>query len=71
MRWGAETFDALRAVLHEKGYATSVGDEGGFAPNLASNVEAIELILVAIERVARSILTCSTRRILPGSMPLP
>ncbi len=50
LRWGAETFHALRAVLHEKGYATSVGDEGGFAPNLASNVEAIELILVAIER---------------------
>ena len=50
LRWGAETFHTLRAVLHEKGYATSVGDEGGFAPNLASNVEAIELILVAIER---------------------
>ena len=50
LRWGAEVFHALRRVLHEKGYSTAVGDEGGFAPNLASNREAIELILTAIEK---------------------
>jgi enolase len=49
LRWGAEIFAKLRAVLHEQGYATSVGDEGGFAPNLASNREAIELVLRGIE----------------------
>jgi enolase 1/2/3 len=50
LRWGAEVFHRLRGILHEKGYATAVGDEGGFAPNLKSNREAIELVLVAIER---------------------
>ena len=50
LRWGAETFHALAGVLHEKGYSTAVGDEGGFAPNLSSNREAIELVLVAIEK---------------------
>jgi enolase len=50
LRMGAETYHALKAVLKEKGYSTAVGDEGGFAPNLKANVEAIELILVAIER---------------------
>jgi enolase len=49
LRWGSEVFHRLRRVLHEKGYSTSVGDEGGFAPNLASNREAIELLLRAIE----------------------
>jgi len=49
LRWGAEVFHRLRRVLSEKGYATSVGDEGGFAPNLGSNREAIELVLSAIE----------------------
>jgi len=49
LRWGAEVFHALKRVLHEKGYATSVGDEGGFAPNLKTNREAIELVLSAIE----------------------
>ncbi|MCX7719125.1 MAG: phosphopyruvate hydratase [Candidatus Sumerlaeaceae bacterium] len=48
LRWGAETFHALKAILHKKGYATSVGDEGGFAPNLKSNEEACELIVEAI-----------------------
>ena len=43
-------FHALKRVLHEKGYSTAVGDEGGFAPNLGSNREAIELILTAIEK---------------------
>jgi enolase len=50
LRWGAEVFHQLRAVLHDKGYSTAVGDEGGFAPNLGSNREAIELVLSAIEQ---------------------
>jgi enolase len=50
LRWGAEVFHRLRAVLHERGHSTAVGDEGGFAPNLASNREAIELVLAAIEQ---------------------
>ncbi len=50
LRWGAEVFHGLKALLGEKGYATAVGDEGGFAPNLKSNREAIELVLKAVER---------------------
>jgi enolase len=50
LRWGAETYHALKAVLKDKGYNASVGDEGGFAPSLGSNEEAIEVILQAIER---------------------
>lgn len=50
LRWLAETFHNLKKVLKGKGYATSVGDEGGFAPNLKSNEEAIEVILEAIEK---------------------
>src|SRR3990172_3976917 len=50
LRWGAEVFHRLRALLHERGLSTAVGDEGGFAPNLASNREAIELVLAAIEK---------------------
>ncbi len=50
LRWGAEVFHKLKSVLHEKGCSTAVGDEGGFAPNLKSNREAIELILTAIEK---------------------
>jgi enolase len=50
VRCGAETYHALKAILTLKGYQTAVGDEGGFAPNLKSNIEAIELILMAIER---------------------
>jgi enolase len=50
LRWGAEVFHGLKALLAEKGYATAVGDEGGFAPNLKTNREAIELVLTAIER---------------------
>ncbi len=49
LRYGSETFHALAKILHKKGYATSVGDEGGFAPNLRSNEEACELIVEAIE----------------------
>lgn len=50
LRCGAEIFHALRSVLHDKGMNTSVGDEGGFAPNLSSNEEALETILVAIDK---------------------
>ncbi|PJA96036.1 MAG: phosphopyruvate hydratase [Ignavibacteriales bacterium CG_4_9_14_3_um_filter_34_10] len=50
IRYGAETFHALKSVLKEKGYNTAVGDEGGFAPNLKSNHEAVEVILEAIEK---------------------
>ena len=54
LRMGAEIFHALRAVLKKKGYATGVGDEGGFAPNLKSNEEAIETILEAITQAGYS-----------------
>lgn len=50
LRWAAETFHTLKGVLKKKGYNTAVGDEGGFAPSLKSNSEAIELILEAIEQ---------------------
>ncbi|WP_299029119.1 phosphopyruvate hydratase [uncultured Thermanaerothrix sp.] len=50
LRWGAEIYHTLKAVLKEKGYATGVGDEGGFAPALKRNVDAVELILQAIEK---------------------
>ncbi len=50
VRYGAEVFHALKSVLGGKGLATGVGDEGGFAPNLGSNVEAIDVILEAIEK---------------------
>ncbi|MBT4384650.1 phosphopyruvate hydratase [Candidatus Peregrinibacteria bacterium] len=49
LRWGAETFHALKKLLKQDGYATSVGDEGGFAPNLKSNEEAMEYLVKAIE----------------------
>lgn len=49
LQWGVEVFHALKAVLKKKGYNTAVGDEGGFAPSLKANVEAIELILEAIQ----------------------
>ncbi len=48
LRWGTETFHTLKSVLKKKGYNTAVGDEGGFAPSLKSNEEAIDLILEAI-----------------------
>jgi enolase len=48
LRWGVETFHTLKGVLKKKGYNTAVGDEGGFAPSLKSNTEAIELVLEAI-----------------------
>ena len=48
LRWGAEVFHSLKAVLKKNGYSTAVGDEGGFAPNLKSNEEAVERVLEAI-----------------------
>jgi enolase len=50
VRWGAETYHALKSVLKEKGLATGLGDEGGFAPDLPTNSEALDLIGVAVER---------------------
>jgi enolase len=50
LRWGAETYHALKKVLSERGLSTAIGDEGGFAPNLGSNEEAVQLLLEAIER---------------------
>ena len=50
LRYGAEVFHALKKLLNERDLATSVGDEGGFAPNIGSNAEALELILQAIEK---------------------
>jgi enolase len=50
LQWGVEIFHALKAVLKKKGYSTNVGDEGGFAPNIQSNEEAIETVLTAIDK---------------------
>lgn len=50
VRWGAEIFHTLKGLLKSKGHMTAVGDEGGFAPNLSSNEEALEIILQAIEQ---------------------
>jgi enolase len=50
LRWAAETFHALGALLHERGFATTVGDEGGYAPSLETNEAAIGLVLEAIQR---------------------
>lgn len=50
LRWGAEIYHALKQVLNDKGYTVLVGDEGGYAPALKSNAEAVEVILEAIER---------------------
>ena len=50
VRYGSETFQALKSICNERGYPTTVGDEGGFAPNLNSNKEALEMIIQAIEK---------------------
>jgi enolase len=55
LRWGAETYHALKAVLRERGLATGLGDEGGFAPSLSSNRAALELIVEAIGRAGLSV----------------
>jgi enolase 1/2/3 len=54
LQWGVEIFHTLKSVLKERGYSTAVGDEGGFAPSLKANVEAIELILEAIQQAGFS-----------------
>ena len=53
LRWGTETYHALRALLAERGMSTAVGDEGGFAPDLPQNEDAVKLLLEAIERAGR------------------
>src|SRR5260370_24990475 len=50
VRWGAETYHALKSVLKSRGLATGLGDEGGFAPELPSNRDALDLILEAIKK---------------------
>lgn len=50
LRWGTEIYHNLKTVLHDQGYATTVGDEGGFAPSLGSNQAALDVIMTAIER---------------------
>jgi enolase len=50
LRWGAETFHALKKILHDRGISTAVGDEGGFAPNVANHEAAIQMILEAIDK---------------------
>jgi enolase len=50
LRWGAETYHVLKKMLDERGHSTAVGDEGGFAPNLDSNEEAVQLLIEAIEK---------------------
>jgi enolase len=50
LRWGTETYHVLKKVCHDKGLSTAIGDEGGFAPNLGSNEEAVQLLVAAIEQ---------------------
>jgi enolase len=50
LRWGVETYHVLKDVLHDRGLATAIGDEGGFAPDLGSNEEALQLLVEAIEK---------------------
>lgn len=54
LRWGAEIYHTLKGVLTERGLSTAIGDEGGFAPNLGSNEEALQLLVEAIERAGRT-----------------
>ena len=75
LRAGAEIFGALRTILHDEGFATGQGDEGGFAPSLASNEAAVEVILRAIEAagyrpgedVAIALDPATTELVEPGS----
>src|SRR4051812_24470351 len=53
LRWGVETYHVLKTVLHERNLSTAVGDEGGFAPNLPSNEDAVRVLVEAIERAGR------------------
>jgi enolase len=54
IRWGAETYHQLKALLHQRGLSTAVGDEGGFAPNLSSNEDAVKVLVEAIEATGRT-----------------
>ena len=54
LRWGVETYHSLKKVCHDRGLSTAIGDEGGFAPNLGSNEEAVQLLLSAIEAAGRT-----------------
>jgi enolase 1/2/3 len=54
LRWGTETYHALKGLLHERGLSTAVGDEGGFAPNLATNEDAVRILVEAIEQAGFS-----------------
>jgi enolase len=54
LRWGVETYHALKGILHDRGLSTAVGDEGGFAPDLGSNEEAVQLLVEAIEKTGRT-----------------
>jgi enolase len=54
LRWGAETYQSLKRILHGRGLSTAVGDEGGFAPDLPSNEEAVRVLLEAIEAAGRT-----------------
>ena len=54
LRWGAETYHQLKALLHERGMSTAVGDEGGFAPDLPSNEDAVKILVEAIEATGRT-----------------
>jgi len=53
LQWGVETYHVLKGVLHERGLSTAVGDEGGFAPDLASNEDAVKMLVEAIEKAGR------------------
>jgi len=55
LRWGAEVYHALKAVLHERGLSTALGDEGGFAPSVADNEAPLKLMVEAVERAGRSL----------------
>ena len=54
LQWGVETYHVLKGILHDRGLSTAVGDEGGFAPNLSSNEEAVKVLMEAIEKAGRS-----------------
>ena len=55
LRWGTETYHTLKKLLHDRGLSTAVGDEGGFAPNLATNEDAIKLLVEAIEKAGYAV----------------
>ncbi len=54
LQWGVETYHVLKTLLHERGLSTAVGDEGGFAPDLSSNEDAVKLLMEAIEKAGRT-----------------